>query len=343
MHRLCMLILLLVIAFPAVAQDQKAADSGPTNEKAQKTYQDGLYYVNHKMIPAALDSFKKADKQDDGRCHVCQEKMVKYATELQDWKVAEAASEEILAEATNDKEKAVAHYSYGIVFLDEGMTKHKPEPFAKAHAEMTQALALSSNFPQALYADGQALGLMKQDDPAKAQFQAYLRIAEPNDPKRPRAQRFVEEPDLVRARMAPAFTVTTIDEQKVSLDDLAGKVVLIDFWATWCEPCREALPHVQKIAREFQGQPLVILSVSLDSDDQKWRDFVTKNEMTWLNYRDGYFKGPVATLYGVNAIPHTFTIDSDGILQEEHVGDASLEGKLKKLIARAREAEVKGQ
>lgn len=59
--------------------------------------------------------------------------------------------------------------------------------------------------------------------------------------------------------------------------------------------------------------------------------------MTWLNYRDGYFKGPVATLYGVDAIPHTFTIDSDGILQEEHVGDASLEGKLKKLIARANE------
>jgi hypothetical protein len=79
----------------------------------------------------------------------------------------------------------------------------------------------------------------------------------------------------------------------------------------------------------------VILSVSLDSDDQKWRDFVAKDEMTWLNARDGYFKGPVATLYGVEAIPHTFTIDADGVLQEEHVGDASLEGKLKKLIARA--------
>ena len=59
--------------------------------------------------------------------------------------------------------------------------------------------------------------------------------------------------------------------------------------------------------------------------------------MTWPQYRDGGFKGSIATMFGVTAIPHTFTIDADGVLQEEHIGDASIEGKLKKLIARARE------
>ena len=59
--------------------------------------------------------------------------------------------------------------------------------------------------------------------------------------------------------------------------------------------------------------------------------------MAWPQYRDGGFTGPIATLFAVHAIPHTFTIDADGILQEEHIGDASVEGKLKKLIARARE------
>jgi len=83
-----------------------------------------------------------------------------------------------------------------------------------------------------------------------------------------------------------------------------------------------------------------MLSVSLDDDPQKWTEFIAKNEMTWKQYRDGGFKGPISTLFGVEAIPHTFTIDADGVLQDEHIGDASIEGKLKKLIGRAREIQA---
>jgi hypothetical protein len=69
----------------------------------------------------------------------------------------------------------------------------------------------------------------------------------------------------------------------------------------------------------------------------EWKDFVTQNEMNWPQYCDGGFSGSVAKLFGVRAIPHTFTIDADGVLQDEQIGDASIEGKLKKLLARARE------
>ena len=61
--------------------------------------------------------------------------------------------------------------------------------------------------------------------------------------------------------------------------------------------------------------------------------------MTWPQYRDGGFSGPIAKRFAVEAIPHTFTIDADGVLQDEHIGDASIEGKIKKLITRARELE----
>jgi thiol-disulfide isomerase/thioredoxin len=108
---------------------------------------------------------------------------------------------------------------------------------------------------------------------------------QPEDsPDRQRALRYISQPELARARMAPPFAVTTIDGQRISLDDLKGKVVLLDFWATWCPPCRRALPHVRDIAKKFQDQPLVVLSVSLDTDEQKWKDFITKNEMTWPQY-----------------------------------------------------------
>ena len=93
--------------------------------------------------------------------------------------------------------------------------------------------------------------------------------------------------------MAPPFALTTLDGQRITMDSLAGKVVLIDFWATWCGPCREALPHIRRHrAESSQGQPFVVLSVSLDTDDAKWKDFVDKNGMTWLQYRDGGFNGP---------------------------------------------------
>jgi peroxiredoxin len=102
-------------------------------------------------------------------------------------------------------------------------------------------------------------------------------------------------------------------------------------------PCNAELPHMKKIAKEFAGQPLVIISVSWDSDEQKWRDFINKNEMTWVQYRDADHH--LSNLFGINAIPHYFTIDSDGVLTAEMLGEGSnVEGKLKKLVAKAKVA-----
>jgi hypothetical protein len=98
---------------------------------------------------------------------------------------------------------------------------------------------------------------------------------------------------------------------------------------------------VKEIAHKFQAQPIVVVSISMDKDDAKWRDFVAHNAMTWMQYRDGYFEGPIAKMFAVNAIPATFTIDADGVLQDQHVGDAEIEGKIKKLIVRAQEVSPK--
>jgi thiol-disulfide isomerase/thioredoxin len=198
-------------------------------------------------------------------------------------------------------------------------------------------LAVNPNHARALYADGLALARLKQDDAARSQFEKVIPLLPGDSVDRTRALRYLDRPDLARARMAPAFAVTTTDGQRVSMDELGGKVVLLDFWATWCVPCQQALPHMKEIARKFRGQPLVILSVSLDANEEKWKSFVAKNEMSWLQYRDGGFEGRMAQLFGVRAIPHTFTIDEDGVLQDEEIGDHAIEGKLKTLIACAQQ------
>jgi peroxiredoxin len=336
-YRAVVLVLACIVA-PLLAQQN--VDEGPTNEKAQKTYKEGLEYLHQRMKGAALDSFKKADKQDGGHCRGCQRKMIKYGVELREWKIAQTAAEEVVEQAQGEKNTAIAHYDLGMVLINEGLDKHKDELFARGHDEMTKALAAAPKFPNALLADGKALAHLNQDDAAKARFQEFVKMMPEGDPDRQRALRYISQPELARARMAPPFAITTTDGQRISMDDLAGRVVLLDFWATWCAPCREALPHMREIAKKFQGQPLVVLSVSLDNDEQKWKDFIVKYEMTWPQYRDGGFAGPVAKEFRVAAIPHTFTIDADGVLQDEHIGDASIEGKLKKLVARARELQA---
>jgi len=319
---------------PALSQDKPG---GPINEKAQKSYKEAEQYLHQREYSAAVDSFKKADKQDGGHCHDCQKQMIKYGAEIGDWKTAEVAAEEETAQAQGDKETAIAHYQFALVLMNEAQQKHKEEIYSRAHDEVTKALATVAAFPEAIFLDGRILAQLKQDDAAKSRFEQYAKMRPADDPSRQRALRYISNPELARARMAPAFAVTTLDGQHISMDDLQGKVVLLDFWATWCGPCREALPHVREMAKKFQGQPLVILSVSLDSDEQKWKEFVAANAMTWPQYRDGGFTSPIAKMFNVDAIPHTFTIDADGVLQDERIGDASIEGKLKKLVAHARE------
>jgi peroxiredoxin len=325
---------LMCIVTLVLAQEKT---DGPTNEKAQKTYRQALDELRGRNKPAALESFKKADKQDGGHCLACQKQMVKYGQELGEWKTADLGAEEMVAEAQDERGTAIAHYQLAVLLLDEGLQRHKEDLFNRAHEEITKALAAYANFPDALLLDGKAMAQLHQDDAAKARFEQFVKLKPAEDPDRQRALRYIERPELARARMAPPFAITTMAGQQVSMDDLRGKVVLLDFWATWCEPCREALPHIREVAKKFQGQPLVIVSVSLDTDERKWKEFVGKNEMTWPQYFDGGFGGPVARKFGVTAIPQTFTIDADGILQDEHIGDASIEGKLKKLLARARE------
>jgi len=336
--RYAAIALMLTCSFIPVRAQEKT--EGPHDAKAQKTYNEGLEALKRHQALDALDKFKKADKQDGGHCLACQKKMIKYGNELGEWKTAELAGEEMVAQAQGE-DLALAHYQFGTVLMNEAFSRHKDDLYSRVHDEMTKALAAHDNFPSAVYLDGRALARMKQDDAAKAQFERFVKMRPEDDPDRQRAMRYISQPELARARMAPPFVVTTLDGQRISMDELKGKVVLLDFWATWCGPCREALPHMQKIAKKFDGEPLVVLSVSLDENEQKWKDFIAKNGMTWPQYLDGGFTGPISRMFAVNAIPHTFTIDADGVLQDEQIGDSSVEGKLKKLISRAKELQSK--
>ncbi|WP_348264895.1 redoxin domain-containing protein [Telmatobacter sp. DSM 110680] len=308
----------------------------PTDPKAMKTYKDAIDWLKIGKRGEAIDSLRKAARQD-GHCTECLRQAYSLATSTGQYKEAEEIAREWLTIAATDVDRAAAHYRIAIALQQQGINDKKDKCFDESCGEFKSALQLEPKFTAIHYAMGVSLAHMHQDDAARAEFSNFLATDTATPNVHERAQRYIDRVELARARMAPPFSITTIDGKQISLDSLAGKVVLIDFWATWCGPCREALPHIREIAHRFQEQPLVVISISLDKDENKWKDFVAKNQMTWLQYRDGSFTGPIARSFGVNAIPATFTIDADGVLEDQHVGDASIEGKLKKLVASAAE------
>jgi thiol-disulfide isomerase/thioredoxin len=309
----------------------------PTDPKARKTYASGIAWEEHRAYESAIGDYRKANKQDGGKCFECLSRAFRLAFGMGAFKDAAEIAREMLPMAQDDRERAGVHIMLGRCLLEQSTRakKRSEDGFSASTQEFNKALELDPRQVSVHYYLGIALANLQQDEAARAAFHAFIEQDRRNPDLHPRAQRFVERVELARARMAPAFTVTTLDGQRISMDDLAGKVVLIDFWATWCGPCREALPHIRQIAKKFDGQPLVVLSVSLDDDAAKWKEFVAKNGMNWLQYRDGGFTGVLSTEFAVTAIPATFTIDADGVLEDQHVGDADIESKLKKLVAHA--------
>ena len=331
------LMLAVCVGFPAFRAS--AADtprSGePTDEKARKTYAEALEWEKAHKYGAAMDDFRKANKQDGGNCRDCLRRAYNLAIKIGAFKDAEGIARDMLPQAETDHQKANAHYRLAIALQKQGIGEKKDKCFSESCDEFKAALDADPKLVVAHYAYGISLAHLRQDDAARKEFSAFLDQDTASPDLHDRAERYVDRIELARAPMAPPFSLVTMDGQRITMDGLAGKVVLIDFWATWCGPCREALPHIRQIAQKFAGQPFVVLSVSLDADEDKWRSFVRENGMTWLQYRDGRFNGPIAKAFSVNAIPATFSIDADGVLEDQHVGDADIQGKLKKLIARA--------
>lgn len=135
--------------------------------------------------------------------------------------------------------------------------------------------------------------------------------------------------------MAPDFSAPDPNGKMVSLKQCMGKVTLIDFWASWCNPCRAENPNNVAMYNEFHAKGLNIIGVSLDKDAAKWKEAIAKDKLTWPQISNlKYWDEPIRVTYGVESIPATFLLDANGTVVAKDLTGAALKAKVAELLAK---------
>ncbi len=129
------------------------------------------------------------------------------------------------------------------------------------------------------------------------------------------------------------FSVKDVDGNPLSIEKYKGKVVLLDFWATWCMPCKVEMPNVIRIHKKFRERGFEIIGISLDSDRAAFDSYVKKNGMIWPQYFDGKgWQNDLAGKYKVRSIPATFLVDRKGKIRYRSLRGPQLETAVEKLL-----------
>ncbi len=134
---------------------------------------------------------------------------------------------------------------------------------------------------------------------------------------------------------APNFSAPTPEGNKLSLKEAMGKVTIIDFWASWCKPCRIENPNVVKLYNKYHDKGLNILGVSLDKNGQKdkWLKAIEDDGLTWQHVSNlQYWRGPVAQMYNISSIPATFILDESGTIVAKDLRGDALEAKIAEML-----------
>lgn len=196
-------------------------------------------------------------------------------------------------------------------------TKPDDRYMREAEAAFRAALDADSTLVLARYNLGVTLMRQGRDQDGAAELKTFIEVAG-HAAEAAEATRMIADPRRARENYAPAFSVTTLDESRLTLEELRGKVVLLDFWATWCGPCVKATPGLTRLYTKYKDRPFVIVGVSLDTEQSPWRKYIKDHAMEWPQYFDRNYA--ITRLFRVRPIPTYVLIDHEGIVRETRSG-----------------------
>ena len=303
-------------------------------DTVSQALRQGKYLESRKKYDLALESYRWADKQAHHSSPICylhiaavERKMGRLSDALEDAKRAEKV-------AGNDKASAVQAHLLRAGVLVQMAGKPTDKKLKMAEEELQEALALDPELAYVHYALGMILLKEGNDAGGVAELKLYLASPRAARDTLEEVQRIIANPIRAREPFAPDFSFVTLENQRVSNSVLRGKVVLLDFWGTWCEPCRESVPMLRNLQKEFAGPGFQLVGISSDNDDGVVRTFVEAQHMDWQEHVD--VSGEISTVFKVESVPTFVVLDKDGVIRFRQSGwNPSSQADLEEVISKA--------
>jgi thiol-disulfide isomerase/thioredoxin len=320
MLRLCKIMLsttALVAIF--VATDSYAQNPPPqSNIEVLRALAEGDRAVTKRDYDKALAAYYQADKISHHTCSVCLLRIVSILRKAGDFDGAlNTAKKAIAAAGENKKLAAEAHAVRGSL-LATMANKPTDKKLKEAEQEFRDMLALQSELSVGHKYLGVVLIRQNRDAEGIAEMNAFIN-APGNDAKSvAEARAMAANPVRAREPFAPDFSFTSMEGGEISSAALQGKVILLDFWATWCPPCRESVPTMVGLHKKFAGKPFEILGISGDDEEGTVKTFTSKNGMNWTEFLDNY--GAVSGTFDVDSFPTYIVVDKEGVIRYRQSG-----------------------
>lgn len=303
----------LALASPSAA---KLRSTQPQDEDPAETeLQKGTGLLRQKQFEDALKSFKRANDMRKKNCAHCLQGMMQAYFRLEAYKSAAETADKLIALAPTDKPLLLIAYNLKGLSLQQLAEVKDQKKLGEAEAAFRKGIELDSqgHIPILRFNLGFTLMQLNRDPDGIAELKKFVELKVDGDDVE-RAQKLIENPRRARENYAPDFAMTTADGEHITLDDLRGKVVVLDFWGTWCPPCVESIPSLRSLNKKFSKEPsFVLIGVSSDSDEDTWRSFTTNEKMVWPQYLDR--DSGIQRAFRVNAFPTYIVIDHEGIIR----------------------------
>lgn len=330
----------LLVVFPLVLASQESQEPPPPWKEKLDEAKDLL---NEGKPNDAVKAFKEADKLAKGECLECRLGLTRAFNQM-------GAHKEVLKNVdaalkmTGDKAVLARLYNeQGLALL--ALAGEDQEKLAQAEKAFRQVLELSGGTTNAARFNlGYTLLRLSRDPEGVALLKEYLE-KEPNAESAEEAKALIDKPLRARKRLIPDFEFVTLAGDYLTHEDLKGKVVLLDFWGTWCPPCVAALPSLKSLSRRMADDPFVLVSISTDTDQAKLREFVANNKMTWPQVWDEHHK--FSSKCQIRSFPTYVLVSPEGEILHVIGGggemiERDLESKVSTAVRAARKSAKKG-
>lgn len=251
---------------------------------------------------------------------------------------AEKSMLDFVAKYPKAPESAQAHYTLGRIYASTGASEDAVRHF-NAYLAMPGEKGGPDAAAQAKYMLGMSYIALERYDDAERSLREAAKSSGAVD-ARIREGATTELARISSLRKirtgAPALDIraTSFQGKKIRLlDGYKGKVVLLDFWAAWCNPCRMEMPNVINVYKEFHGKGFEIIGISLDNEKERFESYIRDNNIEWPQIYDGkYWQAEYAKVYAVTSIPATFLIDKKGIIRYKNARGDRLRDAVRQLL-----------